>query len=376
MYLIINSVRSVLPNFKSINEKTSVVLSPKADTNVFKNILENNGYVQTESEARFVADTLIERSKHLTYSRLFDLQKRMYGEVSTKVLDSINKLNSDTLFASALRESKKRLGQEDSVFKALNSIMGQPDRFEFSFDKVKVGDTSGIIQVKVIQLETEWQMLGYKKTKKVPVKDVYVRLQKHFREDSLGLPVTIPIAYIKTNAEGIAVFNGLDTAASYSVLPIKEGFEYGSSKGSRNGTWGEKKYLGLFGKPNTKLDFTFEQKEHRIAFVSNSVLRQIKSNKTLLMRSPEEWKMMVIKWVAIVLVAWILLCLAIASRKRYFDGLLVASGLFLTTFSVLVMFSIQHPLVDELYGVDMAKGVVLGVAAAILLQFFDFEKFY
>ena len=63
-------------------------------------------------------------------------------------------------------------------------------------------------------------------------------------------------------------------------------------------------------------------------------------------------------------------------KKKKINGALVAACMFLTGLCVLMMFSMQDPLNDELHGVGMGQGIVCGLIACILFQCVDFVKFY
>ena len=55
---------------------------------------------------------------------------------------------------------------------------------------------------------------------------------------------------------------------------------------------------------------------------------------------------------------------------------MLAACMFLSTLSVLMMFSMQDPLNDEMKGISMGQGVIVGVLACLLFQGVDFIKFY
>ena len=336
---------------KDIQDGNAVVLSPDCNEKTLSKIVFNDGYAETKEDADFIASILIQRQNELgRLPSLYTLQKRAFGQVS-----------ADT---AAIK--KRLLSKLDISY----SILGQNDTvFSFSKDSIRSGGKAKmtVVVYKKVESDKWWKKL-LKMEDTIHCKDVPVRLCAHFR-DSLNKPCKpAPIGFDSTDYHGEAIFEGLDTTISYSVLPIQKGFEYGTSKGTVGGKW-------KLDKSGT-MSFSFEQKEHRIPLFSNATLRQIKSDRTIMVRSPQEYKAIVVRWFVYVLLAWWVLCLYMIIRKKKFNGALVAACMFLTGLCVLMMFSMQDPLNDELHGVGMGKGVVYGLIVCLLLQGVDFVKFY
>ena len=370
---------------QDIKDKTTIVLSPDANPESLSRIIYENGYCDSIADAEFIAKTLVERQKapiqrsfldHLLRRKknnrlesLYSLQKRDIGQVSAHVADSCQVLNT------ALLVSRDKIGiANDSVF-PYNS---QTD--------------SGLDSITVVveqELEKAWYQLF--KTSKVPCANIPVRLQMHYR-DSLG-PQIQPIGYGFTDQDGIAIFKGLCADSSYSVLPIREGFEYGQSKGVVGGEWIVQRgsigrlWHGFMNLIHNRKDgeFRFIEKEHRIPLLSNTALRQIKSERTIIVRTPDEFKNEFVKSRHWVIWSWWALTIVLAFffrrgkkfPKRAFDflsGLIMACCMLLSGLCVLMMFSMVDPVNDELKGWDMAIGIMSGVGLTIILLFFDFVK--
>lgn len=357
--LLVGMFLAFLSNFDKRNESViediqdgnAVVLSPDCDTIVLAEIIDNNGYADTLPDAVYIASVLKKRQKELgRLPSLYTLQKRAFGQVPADTAAIKKRL------LTKLDKSYSILGQNDTVF-------------SFSKDSIRSGGKAKmtVVVYKKVESDKWWKKL-LKMEDTIHCKDVPVRLCAHFR-DSLNKPCKpAPIGFDSTDYHGEAIFEGLDTTISYSVLPIQKGFEYGTSKGTVGGKW-------KLDKSGT-MSFSFEQKEHRIPLFSNATLRQIKSDRTIIVRSPQEYKVIVVRWFVYVLLAWWVLCLYMIIRKKKFNGALVAACMFLTGFCVLMMFSMQDPLNDELHGVGMGKGVVYGLIVCLLLQGVDFVKFY
>lgn len=349
---LVTLYRNLDDSFQQLNkyyeEGSSVVLNKDVDTKVLQEIIVNNGYAKNSKDAAFIADSLKNKLQNNTpYPSLYTLKKRNFGKVSVTAIDS-------TVLTDAVRASKDKLGQNDSVFnyKAGSIVKGK-----------------GIIVVYVKEEDS------IKQKKYHPCPKVPVRLRAHYRDAKDSVHNTT-LGFVITDANGKAVFENLDTSLSYSVLPIKAGYEYGAEKGTTSGRFStEKQIHKLFGDMKT-LTYSFEQKEHLIPLFDNHTLKQIKADQTFTVRTPAEWKNVVNKYFFLVLLGWWVLALVIVFRKKHFDSVMLAAAMFLTGLCILIMFAIQNPLTEELKGVEMAKGALIGLVLVILLQFVDFIKFY
>lgn len=341
---------------EDLNNGRSIVLNPDCEHKLLSEIIFNNGYAETNRDADFIASILIERqNEYGRLSSLYSLQKRKQGQVRMSQIDSSSVMNSQR------EASIKRLGQDENMM-------------AFCKDSLAPGG-NGKIVVKVFSKEESHTRLNklFNIDNKIPCTGVPVRLTTHFR-DSSNQAKSIVVGYVLTDSTGVAVFDGLDMGESYSVLPIKKGREYGSSKGTTAGKW--KAQNKITKKVAEQLQYSFEEKEHRIPLFSNSTLRKIKNERTILCRSPKEFKAEVVKSFVLVMIAWWILCIYLIIKKKKYNGTLLASCMFLSSLCVLMMFSMQDPLNDEMNGSVMGQGVIIGLCVCLLLQGVDFIKFY
>lgn len=317
-------------------EHRAVNLSGNTSKTELADLLFNNGYVDSTKDAAYIADTLVERLKRHEYPNLYHLQKRAYGKVPRMVADSIGVLKDLIEISDSLVGLKDNLPSPNTLPVVWNKN-----------DKDCDGELTIIIKSK------DGSNLG----------DVLVRVEEHYLQaDSV---ITGVIGYVKTDSNGIAQIKGLDRNKGYSVLPIKRGYEYGSAKGIAYGHFDKYKY-----------ELSFEQLELRIQMIDNATLKQIKDDGALTVRTPKEYKTTVIRWFVMVLLGWWILCFVLIRRKKNFDPVMIAAAMFLTGLCVLIMFSIQNPLTEELRGVEMASGVLIGLTCVIVLQYVDFIKLY
>lgn len=329
---------NLYPQFQKVEsdykEHRAVNLSSKLSKQELSTLLLSNNYVESKKDADFIADTLVDRLKRLKYPNLYHLQKRDYGKVPVLVADSAGVLSDKVARSNKLVGLADSLPSLETLLSTLNQNEGDGEL------TININSKSG-------------ENLG----------DVIVRVEEHYLQgDSVKSAV---IAYVKTDGNGIAKIKGLDREKGYSVLPIKRGYEYGSARGVAYGHFDKQEYV-----------FPFEQLEHRIQMLDNFTLKQIKNDGAITVRTPREYQTTVIRWFVMVLMGWWTLCFVLIRRKKNFDPVMIAAGLFLTGLCVLIMFSIQNPLTEELRGVEMATGVLMGLAVIIALQYVDFVKLY
>ena len=355
MLMFFNNLR---PRFEEVEEDykhdRAINLSPETDSGKLSQILMTNGYVADQKDADFIADTIVARLKRgMEYPNLYHLQKRDYGKVPASVAEKENVLTNK------LYLSYERLGLTDSV--------PENGSLDTKLD-LKRENGDGSIEMRVYEKRRRGKILNVLfGKKKSDCKDVVVCLREYYVD---SVEHTDIVGYAKTDSKGRVVFKGLNRAYGYSVLPLKAGCEYGSSKGVVRGVFDKHKH---FGKNKT---FEFEQLEHRIPMIDNLTLRQIKNDGTITVRTPQEFKFQVVTWFGLVMLAWWLLVLFLRWRKHKFDTLLVAAVMFLSGLCVLVMFAIHNPLTEDLEGVVMAKGVLAGIVLIGILQCIDFVRFY
>lgn len=335
---------------EDIKNRRAVVLSPDCKEKDLSEIIFNNGYAETEEDASFIASVLVNRQKESGRPpSLYTLQKRLFGQVPVAMADSCKVLTK------RVKSSCDNLGQ--------NTLLDSLDR-----ERIHPGNDKITVRVYEKVESKNWLKKLLRVEDEKACENIRVQLIAHYR-DTLNKPATDTIGFVLTDSEGNAVFDNLNTEDSYSVLPIRKGFEYGVSRGTRAGKWEMEE-------PGKGMTFAFEQKEHRIQLLGNDKLKQIKEDKTIMVRSPQEYKAIVVKWFVYVMMAWWVLFIFMILRKKKFNGAMIAACMFLTGLCVLMMFSMQDPLNDELHGAGMGQGIVLGLLACIFFQCVDFVKFY
>lgn len=192
---------------------------------------------------------------------------------------------------------------------------------------------------------------------------VLVRVRDHSIDKS-----GVDLGFVSTDSSGLAVVY-LPSNGHYSFLPIREGFEYGSSKGTRRGVLGDE-----------DVEYTFNQKRHTIKPIDTQTYLQIKEDILLAVRSPKEYKNALLLYPSIFFIAWWLLFFFFAwydyKRKTQTDFIIPLVLMSLSGIGLLAMFSIVNPLTDTLLGSTMTYGAVVGILVLGLVSCADWGFFY
>ena len=342
--------------------KNNYLTTPKSAVNLVKStsyndladVLHNHNYITSKDDADFVSKFISQKlDDGQSLSTLYDLNKRIW-QIPVSLIDSIGSSG----YKNKAGKSKESIGIDDEFSKI---------DFSQLYDSTELDSTQcGSINVSVIERLENAGMFS-KSTK--PCANIVVRLSEQYI-DSLDnyKSKRRTIAYLKTNDKGEVSFNGLDPNLSYSVLPIQDGFEYGTSKGTIGGN--------LAQYDNATLNCSFTQQEHKIRIFDAQSLKQIKEDKTLTIRSPKEFKNILVKYVVLFFAAWWGLWLIYKVRRKPINETILAILMSLTGLCLLTMFSLNDPLTDKLLGADMAQGIIAGVVLIAILLNVNFKKLY
>lgn len=339
---------------KHYKEKSSINVVKGISCNDLTDVLHNHNYITSKDDADFVSKFISQKLEEgQSLSTLYDLNKRIW-QIPVSLIDSIGSSG----YKNKANTSKVSIGIDDEFSKIDFSQLN---------DSTELDPTQcGSINVSVIERLENAGMFS-KSTK--PCANIVIRLSEQYI-DSLDnyKSKRRTIAYLKTNDKGEGSFNGLNPNLSYSVLPIKDGFEYGTSKGTIGGN--------LAQYDNATLNCSFTQQEHKIRIFDAQTLKQIKEDKTLTIRSPKEFKNILVKYVVLFFAAWWGLWLIYKVRRKPINETILAILMSLTGLCLLTMFSLNDPLTDKLLGADMAQGIIAGVVLIAILLNVNFKKLY
>lgn len=331
--------------------KSAVNLVKSTSYNDLADVLHNHNHITSKDDADFVSKFISQKLEEgQSLSTLYDLNKRIW-QIPVSLIDSIGSSG----YKKKADSSKVSIGIDKEFLKKDISNLQS------------ISDTLYTNQHGVINVSVKEAIENSKETRKCA--NVVVRLSEQYI-DSLDnyKSKRRTIAYLKTNDKGEVSFIGLNPNLSYSVLPIKDGFEYGTSKGTIGGN--------LAQYDNATLKCSFTQQEHKIRIFDAQTLKQIKEDKTLTIRSPKEFKNILVKYVVLFFAAWWGLWIVCKIRRKPLNETILAILMSLTGLCLLTMFSLNDPLTDKLLGADMAQGIIAGVVLIAILLNVNFKKLY
>ncbi|WP_316798363.1 FtsW/RodA/SpoVE family cell cycle protein [Pedobacter frigidisoli] len=178
-------------------------------------------------------------------------------------------------------------------------------------------------------------------------------ITKVFTPDSAGKRKLQQLtAYARTNADGEFHFDALPDKA-FKILPLKPGFQYGASKGVESLT--------------DDADFSFEQRPHTIKLFSTRDFNILKKEKSLIIRTPEEFN----KWFFIICASLIggffLIHLVLSWKFSTTDEVILPAVMLLTGISFLTLLSLQDPLRDRFLAKDSLLYLLMGFGSILLM---------
>lgn len=332
---------------RSFKEGRAICLNREIPEQNLSSMLEKAGYYTDEKDAHCVSHHIaaVLADKKYSIQKLFDLrtwdyqipvdQARNYGgHILTELADS----------------SCKRIGISPDIIKI------------YETDSIPSYNNSGnsLIQVRVVDYED-----------KRPVPGVVVRLKEHFYEceqDNIEVAKDSILAYSMTDSIGYACFR-VNKGRSYSVLPIKPGFQYGKEKGTVKGSLN-----------STKAKYSFEEREHRINFFPGKTYSDIKNSMSLTVRTPEEYSGKMLASIVLFLLSWWVAFIAVSLRdkkvKLSSEKIIIPVLMFISGVGLLAQFSMLNPLVDRVIGFDTSLTITIAICVFIILQRIEIVRWY
>lgn len=357
---------------------SAINLTKDVSSEDLSNVLKVNNYI-SDKDTDFVAKFISEKLKNgKTLSTLYDLNKHVW-QMPVSLIDSIGSVN----YVEKAKKSKEDIGQDDEYYAKKNSSLQDSVKVE---SNTGMKSNTGMIRIKITEkIDSVGFVNKLLKKDQRPCEGVLVRLSEQ-KIDSLNKSERITKAWGKTNKEGYCTFYGLDPNLSYSVLPIKEGYEYGTAKGTIGGNLSfaiddqkslkDKVVDWCMGESENALECSFVQQEHKIRIFDAFTLKHIKEDGTLTIRSPEDFESTLVNYVALFFAVWWGLFAFVRIKKKTIDTTVMSILMMLSGLCLLTMFSLNDPLTDKLLGVEMAQGIIAGVVIIFLLQRFNFVELY
>lgn len=305
-------------------------------------------------------------------------------------IDNIGELNKKRFFVNA--EEAFALGgkifkQRVSASRALLGFTGD-DSLRFEQEKNKPPRLASVTKVGLGQYALSGQIL--KKEEINPVAGVLVRLQmimpqdsvyseqvseversviergngfkKQYLLDTLGhRQIESLTAYARTDAQGNFSFQNLPGDKAFQVIPLQPGFQFGSSQGVQE----LKKDVFL----------KFYQDVHTIRLLSSRDFNILKKEKTLIVRTPQEFT----EWYLIIaagfFAGFLLVHVLLSIRFPLTDQLILPVLMLLTGLSILTLLSLQDPIRDRFLARDTLVYLAIGIAGLCIVLFINVRKF-
>jgi cell division protein FtsW (lipid II flippase) len=168
-------------------------------------------------------------------------------------------------------------------------------------------------------------------------------------------------AYARTNADGEFEFKNLPTEKAFRVLPLQPGYQFGTSQGVQS--------------LKDDVEFIFRQQPHTIRLLSTRDFNILKKEKSLIVRTPQEFN----HWFFIItgcfFISFFLIHLVLSSKFSNADQLILPVIMTLTGLSFLTLLSLQDPLRDRFLAKDTLVYLGIGTVIMIVMLLLNLRRF-
>lgn len=349
---------------KAIEQGSTLVLEKGIDERKLSDRLYNGGYLDYRQDADFVASRL--KNYLDANGSLPNLGSLLKPELKVPA-DSALSLGGDG-FKTRIETDLYKLGKtkefDDLVAKSSNStVYEEPDGTGRII--VKINNGKGISQ-SIANIPVRLKRYDYRKiyrykeqrNKQGQIEKTDSTLVEEILVDSI-------IGIAKTDANGIATFK-VKKDEHYGVLPILKGFQYGREKGTTKGALSD------------DLQVSFTQKPHVLTLLSPQVFSNLKYDRTLVVRTPAEFKDSLISMAIAFILGWGVFLLFIFQIDKKLatssDYLLIIALMIISGIGLLTSYGIWNPLTDTLYGSVMTSGLLIGLVAMGAITLVNYAK--
>ena len=322
---------------------TKLNLQPGLRGDAIQRLLRQGNYLTDPRDITLVADSLPAKLRLSgTPDNVGTINKRAFA-LRTPVAWQSPVGGAD--FQSRLRASRQQIGFDSVLY---NRELNRPRPYPST-----VGGGG---------LQLSGQVLDNSPDNPRPLANVLVQLKQHRPVRSEADETPGPFTYARTDADGRFAFAGLPQNGSYSVLPLKPGFEFGGRRGTSR--------LG------SSADFDFTARPHTLRLIGPTVYSQLKNDRAFTVRTPDQFRWSFGLQVGLFLLAFWLVHLIWSIRRFRPDALLLPILMLLTGLSVLTLLAIQDPLQDTFYGGQAVIGVGLGLLGLTIVSQLNIGQFY
>ena len=334
---------------RQCSEGTAVILDEKARPMSLTSVLMSHGYIQNEDEATFISNHLIQKIRSKDGGRpesLKDLSKSKYGlELDSIGFSSISRFPYLSSMAEKLAGGH---GVDPSMCPLPNKVSSKQ-------------------YTVVVREENGWSL--HRDT-------VFLRIREHYNvKDTIDGKVIncvskdsvlawIPVCgktkiwLPEQNAQGLERY--------YSIIPVERGYVFGSERGTYK---------------HHRNTFKFVRRRATLSLLGRDLLKRVREDNSILVRSPQEYRDKFISTIAIWGVLWILsfflLSLIDQKRKGNSNLELLAIVALLSGIGLVNLFNLQNPVWGELVAwSQLTKGFIIGTILLMTFSFVDWTGLY
>ena len=187
-------------------------------------------------------------------------------------------------------------------------------------------------------------------------------IKKQYLLDSAGhRQLQSLVAYARSDEAGRFSFESLPGGKAFSVLPLQPGFQFGPSKG--------------VSELDEDVTFNFYQSPHTIKLLSTKDYNNLRKEKALIVRTPEEFNQWFWITIAVFFAAFFLVHVFLSLRLPQTDQLILPVVMALTGLSLITLLSLQDPLRDRFLARSTIGYLGAGMVGLFLLLFFNLRRF-
>lgn len=333
---------------------TMVNLNEKNPGSHIRTLLVKGYYFEDKKDIALIEKTVTEGAKSFTsIDNIGELNKRRFF------------VEADYAFSNGGQNFKKRVSDS----RALLGYTGD-DSLRFKQERKNPPALDAAADLKMGNHSISGKIIN---SKEQPVSGVLVKLQMILPQDSAyaededaymegdsRIKKKNLTAYVRTGLDGTYAFHNLPGDKAFSVLPLQPGFQFGRSQGVQE----------LSG----DVEFTFRQSPHTIRLFSARDFKILKKEKSLIVRTPEEYN----KWFGIITISFFagffLLHLLMNFKFPKADQLILPVVMLMTGLSFITLLSLQDPLRDRFLARDSLVFFGMGILGIAIMLFINFRK--
>jgi len=355
---------------KRLKDGTMINLNAKNPAASIRHLLEKGYYFDDRRDVDLIESTVSGAIKPgETIDNIGELNKSRFNLVADEAY-----VNGGESFKSRVEASRSLLGYTGD------------DSLRFKQEKSDPPTLSAVADLKM----GEHTMDGAILNKEMPVPGILVKLEMILPQDSIYndeltediKTVTSTVngvttvympdsagkkhlqelsAYVRTDNEGHFAFKNLPADKAFKVLPLQPGFQFGASQGVQN--------------LDDDASFMFKQTPHTIKLFSTRDFNILKKERSLIIRTPQEFNRWFFIIVASFIGAFILMHVVLSWKFSTADQFILPIIMLLTGLSFLTLLSLQDPLRDRFLAKDSLVYLAIGLVAIVVMLFINLRTF-